>query len=73
MKKMIGLIGRVKSKDVTEKNYTNNTELMLLSYSQQRLRANFELTLEGFKLGDCKTYAYTKLLTDIQIIQIDVG
>ena len=55
----VGLIGRVKSKDVTEKNYTNNTELMLLSYSQQRLRANFELTLEGFKF---------KLL-----IQIDVG
>ena len=26
--------------------------------------------LEGFKIGDCKTYAYTKVQTDIQIIEM---
>ena len=30
----------------------------------------FPITLEGFKIGDCKTYAYTKVQTDIQIIEM---
>ena len=30
----------------------------------------FQITLEGFKIGDCKTYAYTKVQTDIQIIEM---